>query len=110
LQGLASGVRVDLVCLDGVGRQDADDVSLHLSETAVHEVTPRRLATADAQLTVAQPADQRRPAWKHAQLAVVHRQGDGIGRLVQHCLLGRDDDAVQRLLGRRFDHGSSLPR
>ena len=52
-------------------------------------------AAADAQLAVAEPADQRGAAGQHAQLAVVHRQGHEVGRLVEQGPLGRDDDALQ---------------
>ena len=70
----------------------------HLGEAAVDEEPARLLAVADAQLAVAEPADERAPAGQHAQLAVVHRQGDEIDGLVEHRPLGRDDDALQRFV------------
>ena len=56
-------------------------------------------AATDAQLAVAEPADQRRAAGQHAQLAVVHRQGHEVGRFVEQRLLRRDDHALQFTLG-----------
>ena len=53
-------------------------------------------AAADAELAVAQPADERRTAGRDAGFAVEQRQGDEIGGRVQHGRLGRDDDALER--------------
>src|SRR5206468_5660575 len=50
--------------------------------------------SAQAQLAVAEPADERCPAAQHAQLAVVHRQGHKLDRLVEDSPLRSDDHAL----------------
>ena len=80
-------------------RQHGDDVSPDLGEAAVDEEAFGVRAPAQAQLTVAEPPDQRGSARQHAQLAVVHRQGHEIGRLVEHGPLRGHDDALQGPVG-----------
>ena len=77
------------------GGQHRDDVGLHLNEAAVNVEMLDLVAQADAQFAEAEPADQRRPARQNAQFAVVHRQDDEIGVLVQQRPFGRDHHALQ---------------
>src|SRR5262249_52628998 len=73
-----------------------------------------RFTLDDAQLAVAEPADERRPPGQDAQFTVVHRHGDEVDRLVEHGAFGGDYSAFQwsrhvlprgllRLLGGLFD-------
>src|SRR5207245_2006518 len=77
--------------------QHGDDVGPDLGEAAVHEIPPGGVALPQAQLAGAQTADERGAAGQHAQFAVVHRQGDELGRLVEDRPLRRHDDALQLL-------------
>ena len=88
--------RVDSVGRDGAVREDRDDVVGHLDEAAVDVESLGVVAAADAQLAVAQPADERAVAGRDAAFAVEQRQGDEIGRRVEHRRFRRDDDALKR--------------
>ena len=94
----AAGRRLRLSALGGNGAigEDRDDVVGDLDEAAVDVVPQRFAAAADAQLAVAEAADERRTAGRDAGFAVEERQGDEIGGRVEHRRLGRDDDALER--------------
>ena len=81
----------------GPVRQDSDDVGMNLSETAFDEKALYVGAALEAEFPEAKASDQGRPAGKDAQLAVVHRQGHEIDRLVENRPLGRDHDALEGL-------------
>src|SRR5205085_1006731 len=70
-----------------------------LGEAAINEKALRLRPLADAQLAGTEPADQRRPARQHTQLAVVQRQRDEVGGLIDDGAFGRDDDTLQLVRG-----------
>ena len=87
---------VDCICRDRAIGEHRDDVVGHLDEAAVDvEARLAPLQSADAQLAVTEPADERAAARRDAGFAVEQRQGDEVGRRVEHRRFGRDDDALE---------------
>src|SRR5207237_10309563 len=62
---------------------------------AVDKVPARRFARLGAELTIAEPSDQRCMARQDAQLAVVDRQGDEVHQLVEPGLLWRHHHTLE---------------
>src|SRR5438067_1635842 len=64
---------INFLGTNGARRQDGDDVVPHLGEATINEEKPGRVAAADSQLAIAQPAYERRPPGQDAKFTVVKR-------------------------------------
>src|SRR5205085_10963124 len=59
-------LRVNIFPADRSGRQDGDDITAHLRETAVYEETPGAITAANPQFPITESADQGRAARQDA--------------------------------------------